>query len=157
MLEESPVKTVAWVITDRSINDLQISTIGTMVQRAKQAHYCNVYMRINGRDELYEADWIKHMGLGDLSEFEQNSGRKATLEWVEKATKVIEAAKWANYCPDAGGYRDGRSVEDCYEELNDALNEFYGVNIEVPMEGWLTEVELDELLSGQPLGDQNDH
>lgn len=47
--------------------------------------------------------------------------------------RIIEAAKWANFCPDAGGYRNGRSVEDCYEELNAALNDYYGTDIQVPV------------------------
>lgn len=51
----------AWILTDERINDLQVSTVSTLVQRAGAAHFCNVYLRINGRDEVYEADWLKHL------------------------------------------------------------------------------------------------
>jgi hypothetical protein len=60
--------------------------------------------------------------------------------------RVIDAATWANFCPSEGGYRDGRSVEDCYEELNAALNDFYGTDLEHDELGWITEAELDETL-----------
>lgn len=66
----------------------------------------------------------------------------------EKAKRVIEAAKFCNYCPDAGGYADGRSVEDCYEELSTALNDYYGVNIDTPISEWITEEELRDMLKG---------
>lgn len=65
----------------------------------------------------------------------------------EDVQRIIEAAKFCNYCPDAGGYLDGRSVEDCYEELNSALNSYYGVNIDTPVSEWITEEELEKLLS----------
>jgi hypothetical protein len=61
----------------------------------------------------------------------------------DKVLRVIEAAKFCNYCPDAGGYRDGRSVEDCYEELSAALNDYYGVHIDTPVSIWITEEELE--------------
>lgn len=64
----------------------------------------------------------------------------------EKVKRVIEAAKFCNYCPDAGGYADGRSVEDCYEELSAAMNDYYGVNINTPVLEWITEEELGDML-----------
>lgn len=63
MSDEMSAEPVAWILTDEKINDLQVTTVETLVRRAKAAHYCNVYLRINGKDELYEADWIKHMRL----------------------------------------------------------------------------------------------
>jgi len=59
---------VAWLLTDEKINDLQVSTVSTLVQRAKAAHFCNVYLRINGRDEIYEADWLKHLTQTNLDD-----------------------------------------------------------------------------------------
>ena len=65
---------------------------------------------------------------------------------LDKVDAVIEAAKWANFCPDAGGYADGRSVETCYEDLNIAVNNYYGTNIDTPMQEWITEEELNTML-----------
>lgn len=65
---------------------------------------------------------------------------------AKKLARVIEAAKWANYCPSAGGYRDGRSVEDCYEELGEAVNAYFGVDIDARTIEWVSEEELDAML-----------
>jgi hypothetical protein len=70
-----------------------------------------------------------------------------------EADRVIKAATLANFCPSAGGYRDGQSVEGCYEELTDALNAFYGSDVEAPLDEWITEQELDVMLGiAAPLG-----
>lgn len=66
LIREAEGQCVAYVIPERFVNDIQANSISTMIARAKRAHYCNVYLRINGKDELYEADWIKH--LTDLGE-----------------------------------------------------------------------------------------
>lgn len=50
-----------WILTDERINDLQVTTVSTLVERARRAHFCNVYLRINGTDEVFEADWLKHL------------------------------------------------------------------------------------------------
>lgn len=50
------------VVLDRShINDLQWESLKKVIVLTKQAHYTNVLIRINGRDEVFEADWIKHL------------------------------------------------------------------------------------------------
>lgn len=72
-----------------------------------------------------------------------------TPDKIEKILKVVEAAKFVNYCPTAGGYKDGRSVEDCYEDLQNALTDYFGVYIETPMEDWITEEELEKILTKQ--------
>ena len=64
----------------------------------------------------------------------------------EKVQRIIEAAKFCNYCPEAGGYVDGRSVEDCYEELSAALNNYYNVDISTPLSEWITEEQLEFML-----------
>ena len=48
---------------DDAINSLQMQSIRRLVERAKHAHHTNIYMRINGQDELVEADWLKHLRL----------------------------------------------------------------------------------------------
>lgn len=50
-------------LDDNKVNDLQVRSIKRLIERAKHAHYTNIYMRINGADELVEADWLKHLEL----------------------------------------------------------------------------------------------
>lgn len=52
---------VAWLITDENINSLQVDSIQRLIDRAKHAHMADIKLRINGQDEWYEADWLKHM------------------------------------------------------------------------------------------------
>lgn len=54
-----------WSLTDEKINDLQVASIDRLISRCKLAHFTNVRVRINGRWEEYEADWIKHMTRTD--------------------------------------------------------------------------------------------
>jgi hypothetical protein len=43
------------------INKIQFKTIRRTIERAKHAHYTNIHLRINGKDEYEEADWLKHL------------------------------------------------------------------------------------------------
>ncbi len=52
---------VAWLITDEMINSLQIDSIQRLIDRARHAHMTDIKLRINGQDEWYEADWLKHL------------------------------------------------------------------------------------------------
>ena len=52
---------VAWLITDKNINHLQVESIQHLIDRARHAHMTDIKLRINGQDEWYEADWLKHM------------------------------------------------------------------------------------------------
>lgn len=52
-----------WHLPSEHLNKPQLESIAKLVQRTKQAHYTNVVVRINGENETYEADWIKHMTL----------------------------------------------------------------------------------------------
>lgn len=54
-------KQVAFVLTDEKINDLQVQTVQTLIDRCKRAHFVDIKIRINGKDEHYEADWLKHL------------------------------------------------------------------------------------------------
>ena len=47
------------------INDLQVDSIKSLIERCKQAHFADVHIRINGKWEVHEADWIKHMEVND--------------------------------------------------------------------------------------------
>ena len=48
-------------LDDANINDLQRASILRLIERARHAHYTNIYFRINGQDEVIEADWLKHL------------------------------------------------------------------------------------------------
>lgn len=50
-----------WCLTNQKINDLQVASIDRLIDRCKAAHFVNVHVRINGKDEHYEADWLKHL------------------------------------------------------------------------------------------------
>jgi hypothetical protein len=52
---------VAWLITDENINHLQVESIQKLIDRARHAHMTDIKLRINGQDEWYQADWLKHM------------------------------------------------------------------------------------------------
>lgn len=60
-LKEANAGSVAWLITDYHINELQMDSIQRLIDRAKHAHTTDIKLRINGQDEWYEADWLKHM------------------------------------------------------------------------------------------------
>ena len=48
-------------LSANNINELQEDSIDRLIKRAKGAHHCNLIMRINGQDEYYEIDWLKHL------------------------------------------------------------------------------------------------
>ena len=52
---------VAWLITDEKINSLQVDSIQRLIDRARHAHMTDIKLRINGQDEWYQADWLKHL------------------------------------------------------------------------------------------------
>lgn len=54
-------KKVSWQLTDERINDIQVDSIDRLIARAKNAHFVDVRVRINGKDELFQADWLKHL------------------------------------------------------------------------------------------------
>ena len=53
--------TTAWRLAGDRINDLQQQSIAELVKRCKASHFVDVHVRINGKWEVYQADWIKHM------------------------------------------------------------------------------------------------
>lgn len=77
---------------------------------------------------------------------ELQSQQGPTPALPDNVQRIVEAAMWANWCPDAGGYHGGRSVETCYEDLHQALCEYFATDLESPMSEWLSEEELKERL-----------
>ena len=54
---------LGWTLKWEDVNHLQRDTVELLVQRCKNAHTTDVKLRINGKDEWYEADWLKHLHL----------------------------------------------------------------------------------------------
>jgi hypothetical protein len=51
----------AWLLTDKNINSLQVDSIQRLINRLNHAHHTDLCVRINGQDEWFQADWLKHM------------------------------------------------------------------------------------------------
>lgn len=45
----------------KDLNYLQIDSLLKLIRMAKHAHHIDVVVRINGEDQLFQADWIKHI------------------------------------------------------------------------------------------------
>lgn len=43
------------------VNSLQVASVLRLIERCKHAHMTDIKLRINGRDEWIEADWLKHL------------------------------------------------------------------------------------------------
>jgi hypothetical protein len=52
---------MAWLLTEKNINSLQVDSIELLINRLKHAHHTDLCVRINGQDEWFQADWLKHM------------------------------------------------------------------------------------------------
>lgn len=48
-------------ILDAYVNDLQRESITKVIDRAKFVDYIDIVMRVNGKEERIEADWLKHL------------------------------------------------------------------------------------------------
>jgi hypothetical protein len=60
-LSQPEQEPVAWLITDENINSIQIESIQRLIDRARHAHMTDIKLRINGQDEWFQADWLKHL------------------------------------------------------------------------------------------------
>jgi hypothetical protein len=67
--EQEPV---AWLLTDKNINSIQVDSIQRLIDRLKHAHHTDIRVRINGHDEWFESDWLKHMVRVTPPQPEQN-------------------------------------------------------------------------------------
>jgi len=56
--EQEPV---GWLLNDKNINSIQVNSIHRLIERLKHAHHTDLCVRINGQDEWFQADWLKHM------------------------------------------------------------------------------------------------
>lgn len=54
---------IIFTLDEEKINDLQYRSILRTIETAKHAHMTDIEMRINGTNERFEADWIKHLKI----------------------------------------------------------------------------------------------
>ncbi|KKN52638.1 hypothetical protein LCGC14_0610320 [marine sediment metagenome] len=50
-------------IPEEAINDSQREAIKRLIERTRHAHFTNIHLRINGKDEHHEADWVKYLKI----------------------------------------------------------------------------------------------
>jgi len=103
--EQEPV---AWLLTDKNINSLQVDSIQRLIDRLKHAHHTDIHVRINGHDEWFEADWLKHLtrttppqrewvGLTDEEHYTlADKAGCMSADWVEFAKSIEQALKEKN-------------------------------------------------------------
>lgn len=48
-------------IDNKHLNELMRKSIRQLVSDAKQASHATITMRVEGRDYVYQADWLKHL------------------------------------------------------------------------------------------------
>lgn len=53
-------KILYFVMRAGAINDMQLKSMRYVMNRARAAHFTDIDMRINGKNEIIEADWLKH-------------------------------------------------------------------------------------------------
>jgi len=89
---------VAWLLTEKNINSLQVDSIQLLINRLKHAHHTDLCVRINGQDEWFQADWLKHMVRANLP---QRTWVGLTDEEIEEGIKqswvteqAFQSAAW---------------------------------------------------------------
>ena len=50
-----------WFLNRSKVNSVQEESIEKLIRRCRGAHYVDVIVRINGKDERYQVDWLKHL------------------------------------------------------------------------------------------------
>jgi hypothetical protein len=94
-----------WSLDAAKINHLQQDSIVALVKRCKAAHFVNVHVRINGKWEVYEADWIKHLQPRPRPIL---AAWREALWWFKRLRWRIQDARWRRNplpqtaAPDAG-------------------------------------------------------
>ena len=78
---------VAWLLTDKNINSLQVDSIQRLIDCLKHAHHTDLCVRINGQDEWFEADWLKHMVIVTPPQ------RTEPVAWINVEERKLEWAK----------------------------------------------------------------
>jgi hypothetical protein len=110
--EQEPV---AWLLTDKNINSLQVDSIQRLINRLNHAHHTDLCVRINGQDEWFEADWLKHM-------VRVTPPAQTQRTWVgltdEEIIDVIHPLVMAEMPDQATDYEIAKAIEAKLKELN---------------------------------------
>lgn len=166
-MSEAP-RQIAYVLTDESINDLQTNTVQTLIERAKRAHYCNVYLRINGKDELYQADWLKHMKAASVaavsapqqpaaqSEPKQTFTRKELIAAIEAERHACSIAVWMTKMDAVDPGADDRGVAGWLEEAEQRIKNRSAADPEVEQPAAQPVIDHAEASGGIEGGPQED-
>ena len=96
---------VAWLLTEKNINSLQVDSIQLLINRLKHAHHTDLCVRINGQDEWFQADWLKHMvratppqrtWVGLTDDEHCDIWYKESLDWMEYGKAIEDKLKQKN-------------------------------------------------------------
>ena len=102
---------VAWLITDEAINSIQVASIQRLIDRLKHAHHTDLCVRINGQDEWFQADWIKHLKRAHPQQAQPKE--PLTDEWIRSKcnqTWVFDTVKqWVREVEAAHGIGKGEA------------------------------------------------
>jgi len=59
----APASAEGWFLRKKKVNSLQADSIDALIHRCKHAHYVDVVVRVDGKDEHYQVDWLKHLSF----------------------------------------------------------------------------------------------
>lgn len=107
---------VAWLLTDENINSLQVASVQKLIERSRHASRADVKLRINGQDEWYEADWMKHMTKANTAQ-----PLVAIESWQRHAQRLTRWLHCMSYNDSYFGEPAGL-VKQVTAELNRLLN-----------------------------------
>jgi hypothetical protein len=80
-LQRTEQEPVAWLLTEKNINSLQVDSIQLLIDRLKHAHHTDLCVRINGQDEWFQADWLKHMVRATPPQRTEQEPRNVRERW----------------------------------------------------------------------------
>ena len=59
---------IQFLLDTANVNEIVLASILKVLKRSRGAHFTNITMRISGKDEEYEVDWLKYLEF-DESQF----------------------------------------------------------------------------------------
>lgn len=96
---------LGWTLKWEDVNHLQRDTVELLVQRCKHAHTTDVKLRIKGKDEWYEADWLKHLHLSLSPQPEPVIPEGWKIVPVEPTEKMLDALYAVEIADDTLSYK----------------------------------------------------
>jgi hypothetical protein len=79
---------INWKLTDEHINRLQVDDVDHIIKRAKKAHFVNIEIRINGKWEKYEGDWIKYLKRESTEFIHPDPYKRCQHDLLKDATTI---------------------------------------------------------------------